>query len=55
MKKRRAEQADIVRTTIRVPRRLWEAAKHRAIEERLPLQDLVIKALQNYVKKGGRS
>lgn len=46
---------EIVRTTIRVPRKLWDAAKHCAIEERLPLQDLVIKALESYVKKGGRS
>ena len=55
MKERRAEQEEIVRTTIRVPRKLWDAAKHRAIEERLPLQDVVIKALESYVRKGGRS
>ena len=55
MRDRQAKEAEIVRTTIRVPRKLWDAAKHRAIEERLPLQDLVIRALEGYVKKGGRS
>ena len=55
MKQKQAKESEIVRTTIRVPRNLWDAAKHRAIEDHLPVQDLVIKALENYVKKGGRS
>lgn len=41
----------IVRTTIRVPRSLWDAAKHRAIEERCDQQDLVIRALKQYLGK----
>ena len=54
MKERQARDVEIVRTTIRVPRTLWDQCKHHAIEERLPVQDLVIKALQAYVKKGGQ-
>jgi hypothetical protein len=42
----------IIRTTIRVPQWLWDKARHRAIDEKLSLQDLVIKALVKYV--GGK-
>jgi len=45
------KEKEIVRTTIRVPRSLWDATKHRAIEERIPVQDLVIRALTSYVLK----
>lgn len=55
MKERQVSDDEIVRTTLRVPRKLWDAAKHRAIEERLPLQDLVVKAIETYIKKGGRA
>ncbi len=45
----------IVRTTIRVPRSLWDAVRHRAIDEGSDAQELVIRALQQYLKqKGGR-
>ena len=39
----------IIRTTIRVPQKLWDMARHRAIDDGLSLQDLVIKALVKYV------
>jgi hypothetical protein len=39
----------IIRTTIRVPEKLWDLAKHRAIDEKISLQDLVIRALGKYV------
>ena len=42
MNRRQTKGDEIVRTTIRVPRALWDAAKHRAIEERIAVQDLVI-------------
>jgi hypothetical protein len=46
---------EIVRTTIRVPRSLWDAVRHRAIDENSDAQELVIRALQQYLKqKGGR-
>lgn len=55
MKQRQSKDIEIVRTTIRVPRHLWDQTKHRAIEERLPLQDLIIRALGSYLKtKAGR-
>jgi predicted HicB family RNase H-like nuclease len=46
---------EIVRTTLRVPRKLWDEVRHRAIKDHLSLQDLVIRALTEYVKKGGRA
>jgi hypothetical protein len=47
---------EIVRTTIRVPRSLWDAVRHRAIDDNSDAQELVIRALQHYLKqKGGRS
>jgi predicted HicB family RNase H-like nuclease len=48
----KAEQ--IIRTTIRVPQKLWDLARHRAIDEGLSLQDLVIKALVKYIGKDGK-
>jgi hypothetical protein len=47
---------EIVRTTIRVPRSLWDAVRHRAIDDNSDAQELVVLALQQYLKqKGGRS
>jgi predicted HicB family RNase H-like nuclease len=47
------KEEEIVRTTLRIPRKLWDQVRHRAIIDRLSLQELVIKALSEYVKKGG--
>jgi hypothetical protein len=45
----------IIRTTIRLPQSLLNAAKHRGIDEGSSFQDVVIHALQQYLgKKGGR-
>jgi hypothetical protein len=45
------------RATLRLPQSLWEAAQHRAIDERIPASELVAQALREYLakKKGGRS
>jgi hypothetical protein len=52
----KATDEEIVRTTIRVPRSLWDAVRHRAIDDNSDAQELVIRALQRYLKqKGGRS
>jgi hypothetical protein len=52
----RGSDEEIVRTTIRVPRSLWDAVRHRAIDDNSDAQELVIRALQQYLKqKGGRS
>jgi hypothetical protein len=42
----------IIRTTIRVPERLWMKTKQRAIQERSTAQELVILALEAYLKGG---
>lgn len=50
-----AKNEQIVRTTIRVPQGLWDLARHKAIDEKISLQDLVIKALAKHVGwKGGQ-
>ncbi len=48
-----AKQEQIVRTTIRVPQWLWDKARHKAIDEKLSLQDLVIRALVKHVGRKG--
>ena len=50
------EEADrIIRTTIRLPQSLLNAAKHRGIDEGTSFQDVVVAALEQYLgKKGGR-
>ena len=46
---------EISKTTIRFPKSLVIAAKHRAIDDGVDFQDIVIKALQQYLgQKGGR-
>ena len=50
----------MVKTTLRVPAELWEAARIRAIQERRTFQDVLADALRMYLKtpvkgeKGGR-
>jgi predicted DNA binding CopG/RHH family protein len=45
----------IVMTTIRLPKSLLNAAKHRGIDEGMSFQQVVICALEQYLgKKGGR-
>jgi hypothetical protein len=44
---------EIVRTTIRMPRPLWEKLQHRAIDERKGIAELVLQACSDYLKKGG--
>lgn len=48
------KKEQIIRTTIRVPQSLWDRARHKAIDEKLSLQDLVIAALVKYVGKEGK-
>ena len=33
-----------------IPAELWTAAKHRAVDEKLNLRELILKALQEYLK-----
>lgn len=51
------EEAETVKTTVVLPRHLWQAASIHAIEERTDLRTVVIQALEAYLKaskKGGR-
>ena len=48
-------KAEQVKTTIRLPRSLWDAARHRAIDEGTDIQDLVGRAIEQYLRKGGRA
>lgn len=56
MKKLRADTDPIVRTTVRLPLSLLNAAKHRGIDDGQPLQEVIIRALEQYLRKqkGGR-
>lgn len=44
----------IIKTTIRMPEALWMKTRQRAIQERISAQELVVLALQAYLK-GGRA
>jgi hypothetical protein len=43
----------ITKTTIRVPKQLWDKVRIRAIEQGTSAEALVIKALLEHLKKGG--
>ncbi len=52
---RQAPKDEMIKTTLRLPRTLFDAARHRAIDEHIDLQDLVAKALEQYLqRKGGQ-
>jgi predicted HicB family RNase H-like nuclease len=44
----------LARATMRLPQSLWANVQHRAIDEQISLSELVVKALREYLKKGGR-
>ena len=44
---------ETVKTSIKLPRVLWQAAHVRAMEERTDLAGIVRKALEQYLKRGG--
>jgi hypothetical protein len=59
MKKPKAADDSVVKTTIRMPRAIWHAARVRALDEQIDFQDLVVAALEAHLKKplrkrGGR-
>jgi len=53
MKKTQAADK-VVKTTIRMPRAVWHAARVRALDEQIDFQDLVVAALEAYLKKPRR-
>jgi hypothetical protein len=56
MKKPKTEE--VVKTTVRLRRDIWLAARGRALEQRIDFQDLVAAAIELYLrtqrKEGGR-
>jgi hypothetical protein len=54
MKPKAAEKEEkLTKTTLRIPTSLWTSTRIRALEEGTSVQDLMIRAIQNYLK-GGR-
>ena len=53
MKKTQAAD-EVVKTTIRMPRAVWHAARVRALDEQIDFQDLVVAALEAHLKKPRR-
>jgi predicted DNA binding CopG/RHH family protein len=50
-----AKEEPIVKTTVRLPESLANAVKHKCIDQGLSFQEVVTKALQQYLaQKGGR-
>lgn len=47
----KAPSADIVKTTIRVKREVWNAVLHRSIDENISSQEIVERALESYLKR----
>jgi hypothetical protein len=45
---------NLARATMRLPQSLWDDVRHRAIDERCSVSELVARALYEYLKKGGR-
>jgi hypothetical protein len=45
----------MARATMRLPQALWDAAQHRAIDEHVPVSQVVARALAEYLKKGGKA
>jgi hypothetical protein len=43
-----------MKTSVEIPDDLWKAAKHQAIEEGIDLKDVIIRALEEYLKKAKR-
>ncbi len=56
MTKRLPEDDPIVKTTLRLPQSLLNAAKHRGIDDGQSLQEVIVRALEQYLgkQKGGR-
>jgi hypothetical protein len=43
-----------MKTTVELPKALWQAAKIRAIHDDTDLKHVVIAALESYLKRGGK-
>jgi hypothetical protein len=48
------ETRRFVKTTLRLPEDVWREARVRALDEHLSFQDIVERALRDYLKSTGR-
>ena len=53
MRKPSTQKTKRVKTTLYLPEDLWKAAKIKAIETNVDATDIVVGALEKYLKKGG--
>jgi hypothetical protein len=51
MKTSKTTSEETVKTTMKLPRNLWETARIRAFQERIDFQELVALALAAYLEK----
>ena len=54
MKPKPKPKNEMIATTVRVPREFWSKVRTRAFEEKLGTAELIIKALDQYLKGGSR-
>lgn len=45
---------EIIKTTIRVPKPLWDKVRIRGIEQGMSAEAIVVTALGEFLKKGGK-
>jgi hypothetical protein len=50
----RPEKPDVVKTTVELPAELWREAKIRAMDERVDLRTVFIRALEKYLDLGAK-
>jgi hypothetical protein len=48
------DRGEMVKTTLRLPRAIWLAARTRALEDGIDFQDMVAAALEQYLKTSRR-
>ena len=44
---------ETIKTSVKLPRKLWKRARMRAVEEELDLQDIIAMALEAYLRRRG--
>ena len=47
------DRVEYVKTSLKLPKKLWRAAHIKALDEGTELQVIVTRALESYLKKGG--
>lgn len=50
---KKATKEEIIQSTLRIPRPLWEKINHIAIDKRLSMAQAVIQAITEYCKREG--